>query len=75
MTPAFSSWEAFFAMSGYGFFIWLALSIAIVAMVGLIIHTRVTKNSLLKEIARREQREQRIAAAQKHTEETAHERT
>lgn len=60
MTPAFTSWAAFFAMGGYGFFVWLAVSITLVSLTGLVLHTRWQRKQLLAEIARRYQREQRI---------------
>jgi len=63
MTPAFSSWQAFFHMGGYGFFVWLAASIAVIALSGLVIQTIVQRKNLLKEIKRRQQREQRIEQA------------
>ncbi|WP_029687400.1 heme exporter protein CcmD [Tatumella saanichensis] len=68
MTPAFSSWSDFFQMGGYAFYVWLAVSITLVALVCLIVHTLVQRQTLLKQIRQRESRERRIRAAkqQKH---------
>jgi heme exporter protein D len=63
MTPAFSSWQAFFEMGGYGFFVWLAASVAVLSLCSLIVHTLFQRKRLLTEIKRRQQREQRIEQA------------
>lgn len=63
MTPAFSSWQAFFEMGGYGFFVWLAASITVISFIALIIHTIYQRKTLLAEIRRRQLREQRIEQA------------
>lgn len=63
MTPAFSSWQAFFAMGGYGFFVWMAACITLISLSGLVIHTVLQRKKLLAEIRRRQLREQRIEQA------------
>lgn len=63
MTPAFSSWQAFFNMGGYGFFVWLAASITIISLFSLVIHTVYQRKKLLTEIKHRQLREQRIEQA------------
>ncbi|MGE4798785.1 heme exporter protein CcmD [Yersinia hibernica] len=60
MNPAFNSWAAFFAMGGYGFYVWLAVAAALLSLLGLWGHTRWQYHQLLADIQRREAREQRI---------------
>lgn len=69
MTPAFSSWQAFFNMGGYGFYVWLAVAVTVIALSGLIIQTVAQRKNLLTEIQRRQQREQRIEQAKLSKEE------
>ena len=33
MTPAFASWNEFFAMGGYAFFVWLAVVMTVIPLV------------------------------------------
>lgn len=63
MTPAFSSWHAFFAMGGYAFYVWLAVACTLIPLSGLVLHTLLTRRRLLAEIRQREARERRIRAA------------
>ncbi|QHB31975.1 heme exporter protein CcmD [Yersinia canariae] len=63
MNPAFNSWAAFFAMGGYGFYIWLAVAASLLSLLGLWVHTLWQHKQLLADIQRREAREQRIRQA------------
>ncbi|HBV91359.1 heme exporter protein CcmD [Pantoea sp. B550] len=63
MTPAFTSWYAFFAMGGYAFFVWLAVICTLLPLIGLTLHTLLLRRRLLAEIRQREARERRIRAA------------
>ena len=63
MTPAFTSWYAFFAMGGYAFFVWLAVICTLLPLIGLTLHTLLLRRRLLAEIRQRESRERRIRAA------------
>jgi len=63
MTPAFSSWQEFFAMGGYAFYVWLAVVCTLVAMGGLLLHTIIQRQRLLGDICQRQSRERRIRAA------------
>lgn len=63
MTPAFSSWHAFFAMGGYAFYVWLAVACTLLPLVGLTLHTLLLRRRLLAEIRQRDARERRIRAA------------
>ncbi|UZH04060.1 heme exporter protein CcmD [Pantoea anthophila] len=63
MTPAFSSWHAFFAMGGYAFYVWLAVACTLLPLAGLTLHTLLLRRRLLAEIRQRDARERRIQAA------------
>jgi len=63
MTPAFSSWYAFFAMGGYAFYVWLAVSCTLLPLAGLLLHTRLLRRRILADIRQREAREHRIRTA------------
>ena len=39
MTPAFASWNEFFAMGGYAFFVWLAVVMTVIPLVVLVVHS------------------------------------
>lgn len=67
MTPAFSSWQAFFAMGGYAFFVWLAVIVTFIALAGLVLHTLSQRRRLLADIRQRQSRERRIRAAKSKT--------
>lgn len=62
MTPAFSSWQAFFAMGGYGFYVWLAVAFTLIPLAVLVVHTRWQRHRLLADIRQRQAREQRMRA-------------
>ncbi|KAA5975068.1 MULTISPECIES: heme exporter protein CcmD [unclassified Pantoea] len=63
MTPAFSSWHAFFAMGGYAFYVWLAVACTLLPLAGLTLHTLLLRRRLLAEILQRDARERRTQAA------------
>lgn len=63
MTSAFNSWQAFFAMGGYGFYVWLAVAFTLIPLCGLTLHTLLQRRRLLAEIRQRQSRERRIRAA------------
>jgi len=63
MTAAFSSWHAFFAMGGYAFYVWLAVALTLLPLVGLTLHTLLLRRRLLAEIRQHDARERRIRAA------------
>ncbi|TCW00372.1 heme exporter protein CcmD [Biostraticola tofi] len=60
MTPAFTSWTAFFAMGGYAFYIWLATAAALLSLLGLVVHTCWYHRHLLQEIQREAGRAERM---------------
>lgn len=63
MTPAFSSWSAFFAMGGYAFYVWLAVICTLIPLGALLLHTLLQRRRLLAEIRQRQSRERRIRSA------------
>lgn len=63
MTPAFTSWNDFFAMGGYAFYVWLAVLCTLIPLTGLVVQTLLYRRRLLAEIRQRQSRERRIRAA------------
>ncbi|MBZ0059545.1 MULTISPECIES: heme exporter protein CcmD [unclassified Leclercia] len=63
MTPAFTHWNEFFAMGGYGLYIWLAVALAWLPLAVLILHTRWQQRAILLTIRRRHARGQRMRNA------------
>jgi len=63
MTPAFSSWHAFFQMGGYAFYVWLAVASTLIALGVLVLHTVLQRRTLLHDIRQRQSRDCRIQAA------------
>lgn len=66
MTPAFSTWQDFFAMGGYASYVWLAVTCVLLGLGGLILHTVIQRRRLLTAIRQREARERRIRVAKSH---------
>lgn len=64
MNTAFSSWQAFFAMGGYAFYVWLAVAVTLLSLLGLLVHTLWQRKQLLAEVSRQESRERRIRQSQ-----------
>ncbi|MFC0225300.1 heme exporter protein CcmD [Serratia aquatilis] len=60
MSAAFSSWQAFFAMGGYAFYVWLAVAATLLPLLGLLLHTLWQRKQLLAEVHRQVARERRI---------------
>ncbi len=66
MLLAFNSWQDFWAMGGYAFYVWLAVAATIIALFGLVVHTLWQRRALLAEVRRQQSRERRIRAAQQN---------
>lgn len=64
MNAAFSSWQAFFAMGGYAFYVWLAVAATLLSLLGLLVHTLWQRKQLLAEVSRQASRERRIRQSQ-----------
>ena len=62
MTPAFASWNEFFAMGGYAFFVWLAVTV--IPLVVLVVHSVMQHRAILRGVAQQRAREARLRAAQ-----------
>ncbi|MCT8342772.1 MULTISPECIES: heme exporter protein CcmD [Photorhabdus] len=60
MNTAFSSWQSFFAMGSYAFYVWLAVAATLISMLALVVHTLWRRKQLFDEIIRRQTRELRI---------------
>lgn len=54
---AFDSLDAFFAMGGYGAYVWSAWAVTALALVGSVVHARVERRALLRDLERRARRE------------------
>ena len=61
----FDSWSAFWAVGGYGFYVWLSFGMTILALVALVISTMTTRKSLLRAVKQKQARAARRKAAQK----------
>lgn len=59
----FQSWNDFFYMGGYGFYVWLSYGISLVVILGLVVQSVNAKKQLFKKLAYEKQRQQRIKAA------------
>jgi len=60
---AFDSLADFFAMGGYGFYVWLAYGISFLGLAVLIINTLLKRKKILKAVNQRIAREKRIKQA------------
>jgi heme exporter protein D len=60
---AFSSVSDFFAMGGYGFYVWLAYGVSAFVMAGLVIEGRWARRSLKCQLKSEQARAARITAA------------
>ncbi|APS30507.1 heme exporter protein CcmD [Pectobacterium brasiliense] len=59
MNIAFTSWQDFFAMGGYAFYVWLAVVLTLLPLSTLVGHTLLNRRALLSDIRRQQAREQR----------------
>lgn len=59
----FSSWGDFFAMGGYGFYVWLAFGSSLLLMLLMIVVSRIQKKRLLNRVLIEQARRERIAKA------------
>lgn len=59
----FQTWNDFFNMGGYGFYVWLSYGISLVAIVALIIQTIKQHKTVLQSVLREAQREVRLQQA------------
>lgn len=59
----FQTWNDFFNMGGYGFYVWLSYGISLVAIVALIVQTIKQHKTVLQSVLREAQREVRLQQA------------
>lgn len=64
----FESISEFFAMGGYGFYVWLAFGVSALAMLAIVIDSVIKRNVIFKSVARQNARQQRRQAAKEVTE-------
>jgi heme exporter protein D len=62
---AFDSIADFFAMGGYGFYVWLSYGVSLFALLVLILNTIFTRKKLIKNVQQNAMRAKRIQKAQK----------
>ncbi|OOS00223.1 heme exporter protein CcmD [Haemophilus paracuniculus] len=60
----FQSWSEFWAMGGYGFYVWLSYGISLLTIVILIAQSVRGKKKVFESVRREQQREQRLARGQ-----------
>lgn len=61
----FESWSAFWAMGGYGFYVWLSFAVTLLVLLGQVVVTVKTKKRLLREVSQKQDRAARREAARK----------
>ena len=59
----FQTWNDFFNMGGYGFYVWLSYGISLVAIVALIVQSIKQHKTVLQSVLREAQREVRLQQA------------
>lgn len=67
MNAAFPSWQAFFDMGGYAFYVWLSVAATLISLIVLVVHTVVQRRQILSEVRRRQARQQRIVQSNLQT--------
>ncbi len=60
MTIQFESWQAFWDMGGYGFFVWLSFGVTLLAVLAIVYETIWAKKQLVKAVNAQLARKQRI---------------
>lgn len=60
---AFDSFSEFLAMGGYGFFVWLSFGVTFIAMLAIVIESKITYKNLFIQVDKEQARKQRISAA------------
>lgn len=67
MNAAFSSWQAFFDMGGYAFYVWLSVAATLISLIGLVVHTLWQRRQILADVRRRQAREKRIVQSKRQS--------
>ena len=66
----FESWNAFWEMGGYGFYVWLAFAVTVVAMLGIVAESIFARRTLATEVQKAFARRERIKAARRKEQST-----
>jgi len=61
----FDSFSAFLNMGGYGFYVWLSFGVSTVLLAGLIFSSITNHSKVIKDIATRQQREEKLRQVRK----------
>lgn len=61
----FESFGAFLAMGGYGFYVWLSFGVSAALILALIISSLANHKNIIKNIAVRQQREEKLRQVRK----------
>ncbi|HHF7198233.1 TPA: heme exporter protein CcmD [Haemophilus influenzae] len=61
----FQTWSDFFNMGGYGFYVWLSYAVSLVAVIALIVQSVRQRKTVLQNVLREQQREERLQQANK----------
>ena len=61
----FQTWRDFFHMGGYGFYVWLSYVVSLVAVIALIVQSVKQRKTVLQNVLREQQREERLQQANK----------
>ena len=61
----FQTWSDFFNMGGYGFYVWLSYVVSLVAVIALIVQSVKQRKTVLQNVLRDQQREERLQQANK----------
>lgn len=59
----FTTWQDFWNMGGYGFYVWLAYGISFILIVALLLQSILEKKAIMKTILREQQRQHRLQQA------------
>lgn len=60
---AFDSFSEFLAMGGYGFFVWLSFGVTFIAMLAIVVESKLAYKQLFTQLEKEQARKKRIKAA------------
>lgn len=60
---AFDSFSEFLAMGGYGFFVWLSFGVTFIAMLAIVVESKLAYKHLFIQVEKEQARKKRISAA------------
>ena len=62
----FDSFSAFLDMGGYGFFVWLSFGVTALAMLAIVVESRLARKQLMTTIVNEQARKARVKAAREN---------